>query len=62
MSRPLSEDIGDLCTGIAVSTKDNGKLVKIDSQKTLENNLIKFNADKDKSINLPHLWEFNGSL
>jgi NAD(P)-dependent dehydrogenase (short-subunit alcohol dehydrogenase family) len=60
--RPLSEDIGDLCVGIAVSTKDNGKLIKIDSQKTLENNLVKFNADKDKNINLPHLWEFNGSL
>lgn len=60
--RPLSEDIGDLCAGIAVSTKDNGKLIKIDSQKTLENNLVKFNAAKDKNINLPHLWEFNGSL
>lgn len=63
-NRPLSEDIGDLCAGVASSggSSMNGGLIKIDCQKTLEEYLIKFNADKDKDINLPHIWEFNGSL
>lgn len=62
--RPLSIDIGDLCAGIASSGgKDmKGELIDIDSQKTLEDFLVKFNADKDKNINIPHLWEFSGSL
>ena len=61
--RPLSEDIGDLCAGVAASGKImDGKLITINSQNDLEDNLVKFNADKDKNINLPHIWEFNGSL
>ena len=62
--RPLSGDIGDLCAGIASSggLMYKGELIEIDSQATLEDNLIKFKADEDKNINLPHVWEFNGSL
>lgn len=61
--RPLSEDIGDLCAGVAASGEVmKGELITINSQSELEDNLIKFNADKDKNINLPHIWEFNGSL
>lgn len=61
--RPLSEDIGDLCAGVAASGGVmNGQLITINSQVELEDNLVKFNADKDKGINLPHIWEFNGSL
>ncbi len=62
--RPLSEDIGDLCAGVASSggTTLKGDLLNIDSQEELEDFLIKFNADADKNINLPHIWEFNGSL
>lgn len=62
--RPLSEDIGDLCAGIADSGGDDlkGELLELNSQDALEDYLIKFNADEDKDINLPQLWEMTGSL
>lgn len=62
--RPLSEDIGDLCAGVACSPmgKKHGELMYVDSQNSLEKFLIEFNAVKDKNINLPNLWEFSGSL
>lgn len=62
--RPLSEDIGDLCAGIAATggKQHIGELIEIDSKKTLEDYLVKFNADEDKNINLPHIWEFTGSI
>ena len=54
--RPLSADICDLCAGVASSGGENmrGQLLEINSQNELEDYLGKFNADKDKSINLPH--------
>jgi NAD(P)-dependent dehydrogenase (short-subunit alcohol dehydrogenase family) len=62
--RPLSEDIGDLCAGVACAPREkmHGELMYIDSQDSLEDFLIQFNATKDKNINLPNLWEFSGSL
>lgn len=61
--RPLSEDIGDLCAGLtSTATENNGVLYEVNSQESLENYLVQFNVDKDKNINLPHVWEFSGSL
>jgi NAD(P)-dependent dehydrogenase (short-subunit alcohol dehydrogenase family) len=61
--RPLSEDIGDLCAGLVGSNgKADGDLIHIDSQQTLEESLIEFDAAKDKNIGLPSIWEFSGSL
>lgn len=63
--RPLSEDIGDLCAGLAASTggeKEDEGLFEVDCQATLEKYLIEFNAAKDKHIDLPNIWEFSGSL
>jgi len=61
--RPLSEDIGDICAGVISSgNKMDGGLINLDSQEALENNLIAFNASKDKNIQLPNKWETPGSL
>jgi len=61
--RPLSEDIGDLCAGLAnAGDVKDGDLIKVEFQEALEKYLIEFNADKDKNINLPNVWEFAGSL
>jgi hypothetical protein len=63
--RPLSEDIGDLCAGLVASAggDDNGRLIMVDEQKTLETLLVEYNVADDKNVGpLPSLWEFTGSL
>jgi NAD(P)-dependent dehydrogenase (short-subunit alcohol dehydrogenase family) len=45
--RPLSEDLGDLCAGIALHCKElDGQLIDINSQNALKKNLIKFKANQ----------------
>jgi NAD(P)-dependent dehydrogenase (short-subunit alcohol dehydrogenase family) len=63
-SRPLSEDIGELCAGMVAMTKgDSGRLVRIDTQHDLESMLKHYQADGDKTIGpLPSFAEFVGSM
>ena len=68
--RPLSEDIGDLCAGLASSVihhnggaTEHGQLLRLTDQETLEEMLQKYDAAEDKSIGpLPNMWELAGSL
>ena len=63
--RPLSEDIGDLCAGLVASVggDDNGRLIMVNEQKTLEKLLVEYNVADDKNVGpLPSMWEFTGSL
>ena len=63
--RPLSEDIGDLCAGLAASSnnKEQGKFIRIDTMDGLHDWLVHYQADKDKDLEpLPSFAEFVGSL
>jgi hypothetical protein len=63
--RPLSEDIGDLCAGLVSlrTGEDNGRLIMVDKQETLEALLLEYDVADDKNVGpLPTFWEFSGSL
>jgi len=61
--RPLSEDIGDLCAGLASAGDKMGNgLIGFESQQALEEQLNEYKSVKDESIELPHLWESSGNL
>ena len=61
-SATLSEDIGDLCAGMLTSTGkegENGRLVRIDDKKSLENLLVAYQAYSDENVGaLPSFDEF----
>lgn len=66
-SRPVSEDVGHLCAGLAsASTKagESGRLIKLDCFETLDTALEEYNVDFDGSIApLPHhMCEQHGAL
>mmetsp|Transcript_34735 Transcript_34735/g.72297 ORF Transcript_34735/g.72297 Transcript_34735/m.72297 type:complete len:297 (-) Transcript_34735:133-1023(-) len=68
--RPLSEDIGDLCAGLAASAAsleeleaEQGKFIRIETLEGLNDMLIQYHADADKDIGpMPSFAEFVGSL
>jgi len=67
--RPLSEDIGNLCAGLAtVSTKaDHGRLIKLEEFQQLNDMLVEYKHAKDGKIGeLPHFTcdqgQMSGSL
>ena len=63
--RPLSEDIGDLCAGLAATTMkdDKGALLRVTDQERLEELLVEYNAAEDKTLGpMPQVWELAGSL
>lgn len=65
--RPLSQDIGTLCAGLAASPTDkegeNGALLKIESQNTLDELLSKYLAVNDDYVkSMPEHWEDCGKV
>eukprot|EP00586_Coscinodiscus_wailesii_P008197 CAMPEP_0172524924 /NCGR_PEP_ID=MMETSP1066-20121228/294442_1 /TAXON_ID=671091 /ORGANISM="Coscinodiscus wailesii, Strain CCMP2513" /LENGTH=289 /DNA_ID=CAMNT_0013308081 /DNA_START=109 /DNA_END=978 /DNA_ORIENTATION=- len=54
----ISEEIGDLCAGIASAfskKSDNGRLIKIEDEKSLESLLAEYNISRDERVGeLPH--------
>jgi len=53
--RPLSEDIGDLCAGLASSgDKTDGGLIELNSQEALEQQLLEYSATNAENIELSH--------
>jgi NAD(P)-dependent dehydrogenase (short-subunit alcohol dehydrogenase family) len=66
-NRPLSEDIGDLCAGLASHLDipyDEGSLIRLSSQEELERYMVKYEVIEDTkaAASLPHIWEMAGSL
>jgi len=65
--RPLSQDIGTLCAGLAASStvkeEDNGALIKIESQNHLNDLLTQYRAvDDDCLEKMPQHWEVSGQI
>jgi NAD(P)-dependent dehydrogenase (short-subunit alcohol dehydrogenase family) len=66
-ARPLAQDIGDLCAGLASHGQgmhDSGALLRITNQSELERYLFKYNVSLDHltAEKLPNIWEMAGSL
>mmetsp|Transcript_5949 Transcript_5949/g.8412 ORF Transcript_5949/g.8412 Transcript_5949/m.8412 type:complete len:304 (+) Transcript_5949:100-1011(+) len=60
-SSHISEDIGDLCAGLAASSSsghhedDNGRLLKIENETQLESYMAEYNVSRDANVgDLPH--------
>mmetsp|Transcript_6282 Transcript_6282/g.10399 ORF Transcript_6282/g.10399 Transcript_6282/m.10399 type:complete len:282 (+) Transcript_6282:135-980(+) len=52
---PLSEEVGDLCAGLAANSSDKGRLIKLDTVEDLETIMTEFHVSADDTIKpIPH--------